>query len=260
MGYPRAFPMVGQATRVSLLAVASEVRYQPKTPSVRRTDEQETGRSTRSVRPKIEVPSSWNFGMYQTTLALVLFLFPLAYSPGPGNMFFAANGARFGFRATIPANAGYHIATWVVTAAIGFGFLVVIERFPQLFKILQIAGSLYVLWIAWKMLKAGTLQGSEDAKPATFVDGAVLLLLNPKAYVIIALMFTQFLGPTGTSSFALVILITTVFTLNNLIAFSIWTLIGDVIASFFRSSESSRRLNFLFGAVLAAVAIWMLFA
>lgn len=198
--------------------------------------------------------------MLQTTIALVLFLFPLAYSPGPGNMFFAANGARFGFRATLPANVGYHIATWIVTAAIGFGFLAAIEQFPQLFTLLKIAGSLYVLWIAWKMLKAGAFEGAEDAKPATFTDGAVLLLLNPKAYVIIALMFTQFLTHSGTNTFATVVLITTVFTVNNLLAFSVWTLVGDRIASLFRSPDSAKRLNLLFGTVLAFVAIWMLLA
>ncbi len=50
--------------------------------------------------------------MFQTVAALLVFLFPLACSPGPGNMFFAANGAWFGFGATIPASLGYHIATW----------------------------------------------------------------------------------------------------------------------------------------------------
>ena len=55
------------------------------------------------------------------TLTLLIFLFPLAYSPGPGNLFFAANGARFGFWATVPANIGYHIATWFVTLAVGGG-------------------------------------------------------------------------------------------------------------------------------------------
>lgn len=196
--------------------------------------------------------------MLQITVTLVLFLFPLAYSPGPGNMFFAANGARFGFRATIPANIGYHIATWAVTAAIGFGSFAALERFPQVFLILKVAGSLYVFWIAWKMLSAGVLEGGEDAKPATFLDGAILLVLNPKAYVIIALMFTQFLHASDTSSFATIILITTVFTLNNLVAFSLWTLIGDKIASLFRSPESAERLNFVFGAMLVLVAIWML--
>ena len=79
--------------------------------------------------------------MVQTALALVIFLLPLAYSPGPGNMFFAANGARFGFRSTIPANVGYHLATWIVTAGIGFGFIAALERYPGIFVALQFAGS-----------------------------------------------------------------------------------------------------------------------
>lgn len=196
--------------------------------------------------------------MIQTTIALILFLFPLAYSPGPGNMFFAANGARFGFRSTIPANLGYHIATWIVTAAVGLGFVTALDRFPELFLTLKVAGSLYVLWIAWNLFRAGVLEGGEKAKPATFVDGAVLLVLNPKAYVIIALMFTQFLGQSDGGRLAAVLFIATVFTVNNLVAFSIWTLIGDRIAAYFRTPESARKLNMLFGVLLAVVAIWML--
>lgn len=196
--------------------------------------------------------------MLETTVALIVFLFPLAYSPGPGNLFFAANGARFGFRATLPANTGYHIATWVVTAAIGFGFLAAIERYPQLFAAMKVAGGLYVLWIAWRMLKSGALEGSGAARPASFTDGAALLVLNPKAYVIIALMFTQFLEASALGTFASVLLITTVFTLNNLVAFSVWTLAGDGIAGVFRSPRSAGILNTVFGGILALVALWIL--
>lgn len=196
--------------------------------------------------------------MLQTTFALVVSLFPLAYSPGPGNMFFTANGARFGFRSTVPANAGYHIATWIATVAIGLGFIATLDKFPQLFVGLKIAGSLYVLWLAWKLFRAGTLKGDEEAKPATFVDGIVLLILNPKAYVIIALMFTQFLNASETGMLVSVVLISTIFTLNNLVAFSIWALIGDKIAGYFRTPESAQKLNVMFGGILAAVAIWML--
>jgi len=196
--------------------------------------------------------------MIQTTIALLLFLFPLADSPGPGNMFFAANSARFGFRATLPANIGYHVATWIVTAAIGFGFMTALEQFPQVFTVIKVAGSLYVLWIAWKIFRAGTLDGNEAAKTATFTDGVILLILNPKAYVIIALMFTQFLDQSGMGTLAAVILITTVFTLNNLIAFSLWALIGDRISGYFRTPESAQKLNVMFGGILAAVALWML--
>ena len=195
--------------------------------------------------------------MIELTVALIIFLFPLAYSPGPGNMFFAANGARFGFGSTVPANVGYHIATWVVTTAIGLGFIAALEKFPQVFAALKIAGSLYVLWIAWKLFRAGTLEGHETPNPSTFSDGVILLILNPKAYAIIALMFTQFIDQSDNRWLVNVFFISTVFTFNNLIAFSVWALIGDKIAGFFRTPESARKLNMMFGVILAAVAVWM---
>ena len=114
------------------------------------------------------------------------------------------------------------------------------------------------LWIAWKLFRSGVLEGVETAKPATFVDGIALLILNPKAYIIIALMFTQFLGQTYKGELVTVLVITTVFTINNLISFSVWTAVGDKIASRFRTKEGAKRLNMLFGVILAAVAVWML--
>ena len=88
----------------------------------------------------------------------------------------------------------------------------------------------------------------------------LLLLLNPKAYVIIALMFTQFAATESASQRQLVIVIATVFTLNNLVAFLAWTAVGDRLAMRFRNKESARRINMVFGAILAAVAIWMALA
>jgi threonine/homoserine/homoserine lactone efflux protein len=190
--------------------------------------------------------------------ALLVFLFPLAYSPGPGNMFFAANGARFGVRATIPASAGYHLATWIVTAAIGFGFAATLERSPGLFLAIRWAGSAYVLYLAWKLFRAGAVETVEDARPAGFMDGAVLLILNPKAYVIIALMFSQFLTGAGQPHAGAVVWITTVFTLNNLVAFTVWTMIGDRIAAQFKDEGHAHLLNRAFGLVLAGVAIWIM--
>lgn len=198
--------------------------------------------------------------MTSTIIALIVFLFPLAFSPGPGNMFFAANGARFGLRATLPANIGYHIATWIVTAAIGFGALAAFTSYPGVFAGLKITGSLYVLWLAWTLFQSGGHSGASEAVPAGFGTGVLLLLLNPKAYVIIALMFTQFVTADHEAKWQLVILITTVFTLNNLIAFLAWTAAGDQLAARFRDEKSAKRINMLFGTILAAVAVWMLLA
>lgn len=102
--------------------------------------------------------------MIELAIALVLFLAPLAYSPGPGNLFFAANGARFGFRATVPANLGYHAATLVVTILIGLGFEWVSREAPMFLSVIRYAGAAYILWLAWGLARAGVL--ADEARRA----------------------------------------------------------------------------------------------
>ena len=117
---------------------------------------------------------------------------PLAYSPGPGNLFFAANGARFGFSKTIPVNVGYHIATWIVTFTIGYGFSEIVISYPNLLQYIGYAGNLYVLYLAWIFFNTAKVNENEYSKEIGFFDGVILLILNPKAYIIIFTMFSQF--------------------------------------------------------------------
>ncbi len=196
--------------------------------------------------------------MSELTIQLIVFLFPLAYSPGPGNMFFAANGARFGFCSTLSASLGYHLATWVVTMAIGSGFGWADESFPHLLTVVKYAGSAYVFYLAWLLFRAGVVVDDVEPRAAGFLDGALLLILNPKAYLIISLLFTQFLSRTNEHYFLLVCFISTVFTINNFIAFSIWTYLGDKLLAIFGGDRSASYMNAFFGIILACVAVWML--
>ncbi len=194
------------------------------------------------------------------TVTLIIFLFPLAYSPGPGNLFFAANGARFGFWRTFPAATGYHAATWLVTFGIGWGFGKMAADFPGMLFLIKYLGSAYVFFLAWRLLRAGAVNGDGDvkSKPASFFDGAVLLIFNPKAYLIISAMFTQFGAADAHSQLLLIMWITTVFTLNNWIAFSLWTYAGDRLLRGFRNETRAKRLNAILAMTLAGVAVWML--
>ncbi|MGS4947792.1 LysE family translocator [Meridianimarinicoccus sp. RP-17] len=195
--------------------------------------------------------------MLELTLALILFLFPLAYSPGPGNLFFAALGGRYGLRASAPATPGYHLATFVVTVAIGFGFAGIARMSTGIFDLMRYLGSAYIVWLALKFFRAGATEDDRVARRATVVDEAVLLLLNPKAYLIIALMFTQFLPVDTHAAAGLVFWITSIFTLNNFVAFTAWTIAGDILMRRFRNEQSARPLNIASGFMLSAVAVWI---
>jgi threonine/homoserine/homoserine lactone efflux protein len=196
-------------------------------------------------------------------IALIIFLFPLAYSPGPGNAFFASVGASRGMRGAMPSLIGYHVATFIVTMLIGLGLEVTILTEPRLMLVLSLLGGAYVIWIGLQFLQAARAEPKVAEGPVVvrdkvgFIDGAVVLLLNPKAYVIIGLLFTQFLV-SGDDRFGEVFMISTIFTLNNLVAFIVWTLAGVAIAALLRGDAAHRNLNLGFGFGLIAVGIWMI--
>lgn len=188
-------------------------------------------------------------------LPLLVFLFPLAYSPGPGNAFFAALGAKRGLRGCWAALAGYHFATLLATFAVGFGLSGVQALGPNVVFALQIVGAAYMIWLALLFAAAGAAR-IDVVLPAHsgIVAGALLLLFNPKAWVILSLLFSQF--PAG--NFTLLLAITVIFTLNNLVAFILWALLGVGLARLFHSPASARLLNLLFAASLLVTALRML--
>lgn len=195
-----------------------------------------------------------------TLTALIIFLLPLAYSPGPGNMFFMLNAGRFGVKAMLPALIGYHLATLIVTLIIGYSASTALLLNPEIGRVLVILSAAYLVWIgigctrtALNCTPASTHENPEiPTKPPGFSIGAVLLLFNPKAYAIIAAMFAAF-AELNQTTIGLGF-IATVFTLNNLLAFVLWALAGQALLR----PLKSRSANALYAIAFFAVAVWML--
>ncbi len=190
-------------------------------------------------------------------IAIILFLVPLAYSPGPGNMFFTINGARFGYKNTLWASFGYHFATWIVTYVLGVIYLNGVVVLSDYLFLLKYIGSVYVVYLSYKLFRTGGVESIEEPKPIRFIDGALLLLLNPKAYVIILLLFTQFLTVFNDTKYTYLFILTTIFTVNNFIAFSLFSIFGDIALKKFRNPQNAKKLNKIFGVMLFIVGLWI---
>lgn len=87
---------------------------------------------------------------------------------------------------------------------------------------LRLAGTAYVLWLAWGFLRAGLNGDSATPEPVGITGGGLIFLLNPKAYPIIMMMFSQFHVQTSATALT----ISLIFTANNLVAFLAYTLAG----------------------------------
>ena len=132
--------------------------------------------------------------LYLTVLGVMAVM---AVTPGPANLFSVANGVARGKAGAMLGVLGMNAATlvWFGAAALGLGALVV--AFPQAFRLISIAGALYVAWLGIKALR-GAFRTAADPKDTTvrpgrsaLVDGFMVQIANPKA----VLFFTAVLPP-----------------------------------------------------------------
>lgn len=107
-----------------------------------------------------------------------------------------AGGRRRGLAAVAGIIAGgiCHVAM----TATGIGLL--LKLMPGAFNALLLAGGLYLGWIGLSLMRSEADFGLEpkaraQSWPATFRQGMLTSLLNPKAYLFMLAIFPQFLRP-----------------------------------------------------------------
>jgi len=132
---------------------------------------------------------------------LVLAFLPAALAlnltPGADMMFCFAQGARSGPRAALFASAGISAGAMVHVTLAGLGLGALVTAFPWLFGAIRWLGAAYLLWLAWKTLRAPlTLaEAVPRASARAFRDGLIVNLSNPKVILFILALLPQFVDP-----------------------------------------------------------------
>ncbi|MFC6447507.1 LysE family translocator [Shinella zoogloeoides] len=121
------------------------------------------------------------------TLAASGFAFAMAGTPGPNNTMVTASGANYGFRRTLPVAMGMAIGVAVIIFTVAAAGGAVVAD-PRVHLALKWIGIVYLLWLAWRIATApvGLSAESSRQRPFTFVEGALLQLVNPKLWVMVA--------------------------------------------------------------------------
>lgn len=118
----------------------------------------------------------------ETVAAFAVFAFVASITPGPNNAMLMASGANFGFRRTIPHLAGVVVGFEVLLLAVGLGLGGLFAAFPMLHDILFVAGSAYLLWLAWKIATSSGLGAAAPKQPMTFLEAVAFQAVNPKGW------------------------------------------------------------------------------
>jgi threonine/homoserine/homoserine lactone efflux protein len=198
--------------------------------------------------------------------AVVAFMVPMCFSPGPNNLLCAAHGSQHGFRNTIPLTLG--MVTGWSSLGIGVGLAsTVIEENEEVFTFLSWIGALYITYLAYKMattkLEDLNLEGSESTsslgnteQPLGFRTGLVLQMVNGKAWIHFLVLMTTFGATFGYGFISKVSLVG----LNGVFGYCAvltWTVSGVTLSKIFSSPKQAKALNLGLAFTLLVVAIWI---
>ncbi|MCG8452945.1 MAG: LysE family translocator [Spirochaetales bacterium] len=192
--------------------------------------------------------------------SLALYVVMMTATPGPNNMLVTATGARFGHRSLVPLIAGMvcGVLSQLLLCALGLGLL--FERFPQISQILEIAGSVFILYLAWKIAfsqgKNEEREGTQEEKPAGFFTGFGFQYFNPKVYVMT--LTTMAIYPQMAENYWLgALMVMLCFALIAPFGISLWGFFGTVAGKLLEAPGKGKRLRLGLGLLTAASVIFL---
>ena len=189
-----------------------------------------------------------------TILTFLAILLPLSLSPGPVVIVLAGITMGRGLSAAIPFWIGMQISVMAVAVVSALGLSQLFLVYPAVYQTVRIAGIVYIIWLGWKFVTARPKPGEEYRGDAPgVVPGMLVTLLNPKFYIMVMSVFSQFIKPGETGNWALVVGIWVVIVGS---AFC-WMRAGAMLRPLLKSEQALRIQSITFGAILIIVAVWM---
>lgn len=142
---------------------------------------------------------------FSTFMLFVAASLVLTATPGPDMILIASRSVSQGRSAGFLTYAGIAIGTFFHAIAAGLGLSQLFVTFPIAFEIVRWAGCAYLLYLAYKTIRAdGTVFSTSQALPRLsakriFTEGLATNLLNPKMALFVLALFPQFVDPDGGS-------------------------------------------------------------
>ncbi|NBZ87800.1 LysE family translocator [Stagnihabitans tardus] len=180
-------------------------------------------------------------------LALTSFAFVTSVTPGPNNLMLMASGMNFGWRATVPHALGVALGFAAMAMVTGFGLGAVLLAVPGLMGVMKAAAVAYMLWLAWKIARAGAPGEGRVGRPMGFVAAAGFQWVNPKAWAMALGANASYATGGGWA----VVWVGLIFAAINLPSVWLWVLAGEKLRGVL-SGPWARAVNI--GLALALVA------
>lgn len=197
--------------------------------------------------------------MENLILAMVVFAFVGAVTPGPVNLLATTTAVNNGIKAATKHVLGASIAYALVVFGTGHMMQTLASTLPKLEFWMQLIGSGFLFYLAYQIFMAPAhgvtvSQGSSSG----WITGSLTQILNPKAWLVAMSGVSLYVIGQENEQYSLW-LFTLVSLLVCVIGVGIWAMIGRVLAERLANPRSHRQFNRLMALMLcvSVIMIWL---
>jgi cysteine/O-acetylserine efflux protein len=192
--------------------------------------------------------------MTTSLIPIISYILISTFTPGPSNISSASLAMLYGYKNTLKYQAGLAAGVFLLMFLSGLLSTTVVRIFPTFEPIMRYVGAIYILYLAFGILKASYAFTEKDSKSLGFVHGFILQILNPKLFVYAFTLFSAFLATT-TKNIAILLLVVTFLAVVAFCATSTWALFGTAIQTHLHHPPVKMVVNIVLSLLLVYTAI-----
>ena len=187
--------------------------------------------------------------MHPEILSLSLYMFVTSCSPGPNNVVASHSGFNHGVKKSIPLMLGVIFGFTTMLAVVNFGLINIFNIYPVIQKILIGTGTIFLIYLAYKISFSKTSKENENLKPVNFVETFLYQFLNPKG-VIVAIIAVSNYTESGSNFINYSIWMLSVAFVFAIISIIFWTLLGKFMRKFATNEKFIKLFNYVMSTLL----------
>ena len=192
--------------------------------------------------------------MSSQLISLILFGIAASFSPGPNNIMTSYTAFNFGIKKTVPTMLGVIIGWTILVILLQIGSVIIFQKIEITQKVIRFFGSIYLLYMAYKISFSSLKSEKFSPKPITFLNTFFFQFVNPKSIIIALAAISMFINPKEDFIKDSIIL-TFVFFLMAIGSQAAWCLMGKYLRKFATSDRFIKNFNYTMSFLLIVCVI-----
>ena len=196
--------------------------------------------------------------MYSNLVPLTLFCIVAAFTPGPNNILGSYSGFNFGIKKSLPLILGVTLGYTTLITLSAAGLNLVFNAYPILKNIIKILGSLFLVYLAYKISFQNKVEEKKIKNPVKFYETFIFQFINPKGVFAAITSISLFveLGSNYLFHSMVVIMVSFFCAITSITS---WCLLGKFLRRFSENKKFIQTFNYTmsFSLVVCVILIYL---